>query len=226
MGAAYVLTGSINQAAIESGLSWAGRGMLAEADIADVAMAPAADMFEIGVKVQVLKRGTMFAQRGQKLYDLYRTYDTLETFAGRRTRATSRRQYFRASIDDDLERDASVFRNSATRARSNARNASRGTAWRCSSDGISFTSIALGRPTGRTTVAETIQIWCGPAMGAFNDWVRGSFLATARKPHGRPDCTQPPRGSRGQLRARSNCAPAAFPCRQEPLRSGRGHSGS
>ena len=20
------------------------------------------------------------------------------------------------------------------------------------------------------------QIWCGPAMGAFNDWVRGSFL--------------------------------------------------
>jgi hypothetical protein len=21
------------------------------------------------------------------------------------------------------------------------------------------------------------QIWCGPAMGAFNRWVRGSFLA-------------------------------------------------
>ena len=20
------------------------------------------------------------------------------------------------------------------------------------------------------------QIWCGPAMGTFNDWVRGSFL--------------------------------------------------
>jgi hypothetical protein len=20
------------------------------------------------------------------------------------------------------------------------------------------------------------QIWCGPAMGAFNDWVRGSYL--------------------------------------------------
>ena len=20
------------------------------------------------------------------------------------------------------------------------------------------------------------QIWCGPAMGAFNEWVRGSFL--------------------------------------------------
>ncbi|MFM7367257.1 MAG: 2-nitropropane dioxygenase, partial [Sphaerospermopsis kisseleviana] len=21
------------------------------------------------------------------------------------------------------------------------------------------------------------QIWCGPAMGSFNDWVRGSYLA-------------------------------------------------
>jgi hypothetical protein len=23
------------------------------------------------------------------------------------------------------------------------------------------------------------QIWCGPAMGAFNDWVKGSFLEPA-----------------------------------------------
>jgi len=26
------------------------------------------------------------------------------------------------------------------------------------------------------------QIWCGPAMGAFNDWVRGSYL---EDPHNR-----------------------------------------
>jgi hypothetical protein len=24
------------------------------------------------------------------------------------------------------------------------------------------------------------QIWCGPAMGAFNDWVRGTYLETAQ----------------------------------------------
>jgi hypothetical protein len=23
------------------------------------------------------------------------------------------------------------------------------------------------------------QIWCGPAMGAFNDWVRGTYLEAA-----------------------------------------------
>ena len=37
--------------------------LLAEADFADVAMAPAADMFEMGVEVQVLKRGTLFPMR-------------------------------------------------------------------------------------------------------------------------------------------------------------------
>ena len=45
LGAAYVLTGTVNEAAIESGLSEAGRLLLAQAGIADVAMAPAADMF-------------------------------------------------------------------------------------------------------------------------------------------------------------------------------------
>ena len=65
---------SINQACRESGSSDVVRAMLAQADPADVIMAPAADMFEMGVKVQVLKRGTMFPMRAQKLFDLYRAH--------------------------------------------------------------------------------------------------------------------------------------------------------
>src|SRR4029077_15375289 len=78
MGAAYVVTGSVNQACVESGSSDSVRKMLAEAVQADVIMAPAADMFEMGVKVQVLKRGTMFAMRAQKLFELYRQYPAWE----------------------------------------------------------------------------------------------------------------------------------------------------
>src|SRR5262245_18124857 len=52
--------------------------MLARSSQADVTMAPAADMFEMGGKVQVLKFGTMFAVRAKKLYDLYREYPSLE----------------------------------------------------------------------------------------------------------------------------------------------------
>ena len=77
-GAAYVLTGSVNQSAVESGLSADARSLLALAESTDVAMAPAADMFEMGVTVQVLKRGTMFAQRGQRLADFYRRYASLD----------------------------------------------------------------------------------------------------------------------------------------------------
>ena len=46
--------------------------------MADVSMAPAADMFEMGVQLQVLKRGTLFPMRAQKLYELYRNYESIE----------------------------------------------------------------------------------------------------------------------------------------------------
>src|SRR6185503_7842139 len=78
MGAAYVVTGSVNQSCRESGTSDLVRSLLAKAGQADVAMAPAADMFEMGVKVQVLKRGTMFPMRAAKLYDIYSKHRSLD----------------------------------------------------------------------------------------------------------------------------------------------------
>ena len=63
---------------MEAGTSEHTRKLLAQADMADVAMAPSADMFEMGVKVQVLKRGTMFAPRASKLYEVYTRYPTWE----------------------------------------------------------------------------------------------------------------------------------------------------
>ena len=62
-GASYILTGTVNQTAMESGLSEVGRAMLCEAGMADVAMAPSADMFELGVKVQVLRKGTLYSRQ-------------------------------------------------------------------------------------------------------------------------------------------------------------------
>src|SRR5204862_7561509 len=99
MGAAYVLTGSINQACVESGSSDLVREMLTQAEQADVIMAPAADMFEMGVKVQVLKRGTMFAMRAAKLFELYRTYASLDAIpAAERTQLE--KSVFRHSFEE------------------------------------------------------------------------------------------------------------------------------
>ena len=103
MGASYVLTGSINQACVEAGTSEAVRLMLAQAEQADVAMAPAADMFEMGVKVQVLKRGTMFPMRATRLYELYRTYSRLEEVPATE-RAALEKTIFRAPLDEIASR--------------------------------------------------------------------------------------------------------------------------
>ncbi len=173
LGAAYVLTGSVNQAAVESGLSDAGRRMLATAGIADVAMAPAADMFEMGVKLQVLKRGTLFPQRAQRLYDLYVAYDGIEALPADE-RARIEKEIFRASLDEIWDQTRSFFaeRNPVELAHAE-RDPKRKMAlifrWYL---GLSSRWAIEGRPERRMDY----QIWCGPAMGAFNAWTQGSFL--------------------------------------------------
>jgi PfaD family protein len=173
MGAAYVVTGSINQSCLEAGTSAHTKGLLAQAGMADVIMAPAADMFELGVKVQLLKRGTLFPMRAQRLYELYRTYDSVDAIpADERDRLE--RQVFRRSLDD-VWRDTTAFfterdPEQLTRAAGNPkRKLALLFRWYL---GLSSRWSNAGEP-GRET---DYQIWCGPAMGAFNDWVRGSYL--------------------------------------------------
>ncbi len=173
MGADYIVTGSINQACLESGSSPWVRAQLAAADMADVMMAPAADMFELGVKLQVLKRGTLFPVRAQKLYELYRSYEALEAIpADERERIE--RQIFRRPLDEVWQVTRAFFeaRDPAQIVQAEA-NPKRKMAlvfrWYL---GLSSRWANSGEP-GRET---DYQIWCGPAMGAFNDWVRGSYL--------------------------------------------------
>ena len=78
MGAAYVVTGSVNQGCVEAGTSDYVKQLLAETEMADVIMAPCADMFEMGAKVEVIKKKTMYAQNAQKLYECYVKYASFE----------------------------------------------------------------------------------------------------------------------------------------------------
>ncbi|KFF95015.1 2-nitropropane dioxygenase [Streptomyces scabiei] len=174
MGAAYVVTGSVNQVALEAGLSDEGKDLLGQADVADVTMAPASDMFELGVKLQVLRRGTMFPARAHQLYEVYRTCESLEAIPedvrGRLERDvlggtvaelwSSTRQYWQDRDPGQLDRaERDPKHRMALLFRSYLGQSSR---W-----------AITGEPDRRTDY----QIWCGPAMGAFNRWTRGSFLA-------------------------------------------------
>ncbi|MFT4689539.1 MAG: PfaD family polyunsaturated fatty acid/polyketide biosynthesis protein [Verrucomicrobiia bacterium] len=173
MGAAYIVTGSVNQACVESGSSDVVRKLLAQAEQADVAMAPAADMFEMGVKVQVLKRGTMFAMRAGKLYDLYRRHGSLAELSAPE-RDMLEKQYFRASLEATWESTKAFFREAdpsqIDRAEKDPKHQM----------ALVFRSY-LGQSSrwansGEPTRTVDYQVWCGPAMGAFNEWVKGSFL--------------------------------------------------
>jgi trans-AT polyketide synthase, acyltransferase and oxidoreductase domains len=173
LGADYVVTGTVNQLAIESGTSDLARGMLAHAGMADVTMAPAADMFELGVDVQVLRRGTLFAQRAKRLYELYREYASLEALPAD-VRQKLERDVFRASLDEIWQACETFWtvREPAQLAKAAA-------------DPHHKMALVfrwyLGNSTrwareGTADRQKDYQIWCGPAIGAFNAWTAGTAL--------------------------------------------------
>jgi trans-AT polyketide synthase, acyltransferase and oxidoreductase domains len=174
LGAAFVVTGSINQACVESGLHELGRTMLAEADVADVIMAPAADMFELGVEVQVLRRGTMFGVRAKQLYELYRAHRTWEEIPATEQHKVEQ-QLLRASFADAWATTRAFWQDR------DAREVAKAEADPRHKLALVFRSY-LGLSSrwaidGQADRRADFQIWCGPAMGAFNVWTAGTFLA-------------------------------------------------
>lgn len=183
MGASYILTGSVNQSCIEAGTSETVRKMLSEAGQADVTMAPAADMFEMGVKVQVLKRGTMFPFRAAKLYDLYSRYDSFEEIP-QGDRTTVERDILKCGFHEEWEQTKKFFK---TRDPLQIERAEKYPKHKMA---LVFRSY-LGRSSnwakeGDQSRKIDYQIWCGPSIGAFNQWVKGSFL---EKPENRKTVT-------------------------------------
>ncbi|MEM9924467.1 MAG: PfaD family polyunsaturated fatty acid/polyketide biosynthesis protein [Cyanobacteria bacterium P01_D01_bin.50] len=174
MGAAYVVTGSINQSCVEAGTSSHTKKLLAQADIADVMMAPAADMFEMGVKLQVLKRGTMFPLKAQKLYEIYRNYNSLEELPTAEKERLEK-QVFRKSIEEIWQETV------AYQSQNNPHKLSKATKNSKYKMALIFRWY-LGLSSRWSNSGEKgrevdYQIWCGPAMGSFNHWVRGSYLS-------------------------------------------------
>jgi PfaD family protein len=180
MGAAYVVTGSINQACRESGSSDIVREMLAQAEQADVIMAPAADMFEMGVKLQVLKRGTMFAMRAAKLYELYRAYPSLEAIPAA-DRESLEKTIFRNSLEAIWaetevfwqQRDPEQLDRAAREPKHRMALVFR---WYL---GLSSRWANAGESARKLD----FQVWCGPSMGAFNEWTRDTYLHDWRNRH-------------------------------------------
>ncbi|MFJ9370918.1 PfaD family polyunsaturated fatty acid/polyketide biosynthesis protein [Nocardia sp. NPDC101769] len=176
LGADYVVTGSVNQTCVEADLSDRAKTMLVAAEVTDFDLAPSADMFEIGSQVQVLKRGTMFAARAQRLRQLYDRYGSLDALS------TADREWLEqkilcrsidaawADVRDYLGQNQP---GELTRCEDPRRKMALLFRW----------YLGLSSRWAREGVAERAvdyQLWAGPALGAFNHWAAGSCLAALR----------------------------------------------
>ena len=173
MGAAYIVTGSINQACVEAGASEHTRKLLATTEMADVTMAPAADMFEMGVKLQVVKRGTLFPMRANKLYEIYTRYESIEAIPAEE-REKLEKQVFRSTLDEIWAGTVAHFNERDPKQIERAEgNPKRKMAlifrWYLGLSSRWSNSGEVGREMD-------YQIWAGPALGAFNEWAKGSYL--------------------------------------------------
>ncbi len=176
MGADYILTGSVNQSCVEAGICEDVKKLLCQAEQADVAMAPAADMFEIGAKVQVLKRGTLFPVRADKLYKLYRSHNSFDDI-NEKLQKEIQEKILQKGFEEAWISTKDFFIKSGNikeveRAQKNPKHKM----------ALVFRSY-LGLSSkwaiqGNLEKKMDFQIWCGPAIGAFNQWAKGSFLET------------------------------------------------
>ncbi|MCP4674509.1 MAG: PfaD family polyunsaturated fatty acid/polyketide biosynthesis protein [Deltaproteobacteria bacterium] len=172
-GAAFVLLGTVHQACLESGLSASAKELLANVALDDVMMTPSADMFEMGGRVQVLKKGTMMGVRGNQLFDLYNRYARIEDIPAE-IKASLENSVFKKSLDDVWQETQAFFSQSEPKQLARARGDEKhkmalvfrwylGNTSKWAVDGTDDRRIDY-------------QIWCGPAIGAFNAWTKNTFL--------------------------------------------------
>ncbi|MDN3720432.1 hypothetical protein QW131_17370 [Roseibium salinum] len=123
LGADFIVTGSINQCTVEAGTSDAVKDLLEGINVYDTAYAPSGEMFELGSKVQVLKKGVFFfPARAEKLVGLYRQHDSLDGIDAK-LKAQIEERYFRRSFDEvfaDVAKKLSGLRNRASRTHAQA----------------------------------------------------------------------------------------------------------
>lgn len=174
LGADYVLTGSINQCTAESAMSAPVKDVLQDIGVDDTGYAPAGDMFEMGAQVQVLRKGVFFPTRANKLFALHAHYDGWEQIP-RRTRELVERTYFRRSAEQ-------VWDEVCAHLRSRGREAQIAQAEQQPKLKLArlfrwyfhySTTLAM---SGDEHDKVNRQVHTGPALGAFNDWVRGTEL--------------------------------------------------
>ncbi len=177
LGADFIVTGSINQCTVEAGTSDAVKDLLQQINVQDTAYAPAGDMFEMGARVQVLKKGLLFPVRANKLYEVYQRFGSLEEI-DEKTRVQIQEKYFKRTFDEvwrEVTEHYAATHPAALAAAERSPKQKMALVFRWYF--VHSTRLALN---GSPQVSD-YQVHCGPALGAFNQWVLGTGLEDWRQ---------------------------------------------
>ncbi|KAF7787849.1 hypothetical protein PRUB_a2356 [Pseudoalteromonas rubra] len=181
MGADFILTGSINQCTVEADTSAAVKTLLQDINVQDTDYAPAGDMFELGAKVQVLKKGVFFPARAQKLYQLYQHYPSLDAIPAAQ-RSQLENKVFKKTFNQIWQETSQYLHQQGrsaevTRAEQEPKyKMARVFRWY-------FAHSMKLAFAGETQERVNFQVHTGPALGAFNQWVKGTALESWQQRH-------------------------------------------
>jgi trans-AT polyketide synthase/acyltransferase/oxidoreductase domain-containing protein len=177
MGADFILTGSINQCTVEAATSDAVKDMLQGMNVHDTDYAPSGELFELGSKVQVLKKGIFFPARASKLVSLYRQHESLDDIDAK-TRGLIEERYLKRSLAQVFDEICTAYPGSETER-----------AKRSPKHRMALVFKRYFRDATRWALAGDLehkvdfQVQCGPAQGAFNQWAAGAGLASWHDRH-------------------------------------------
>jgi trans-AT polyketide synthase/acyltransferase/oxidoreductase domain-containing protein len=180
LGADFILTGSINQCTVEAGTSDRVKDLLQEMNVQDTEYAPAGDMFELGAKVQVMKRGLLFPARSNKLYTLYQHHRSLDEI-DEKTRKLLEEKYFKRSFEsiyDEVKKYLEKKDSAQIEFAEKNPKLKMALIFRWYFDHASRLALS-----GCEEQVVDYQIQCGPALGAFNQWVKGTELESWHNRH-------------------------------------------
>ncbi|SHH04279.1 PfaD family polyunsaturated fatty acid/polyketide biosynthesis protein [Streptoalloteichus hindustanus] len=173
LGVDYVVTGSVNQSCVEAATSDAVKRLLARAGVGSCELAPCATGFEDGAVVPVLRDGTRYSARARRLRQVFLAHEAIHEIA-----PTERRwleaQVFGCGLDQAWRRVRDQLGQQDPAALDRAERDPKQTMallfrWH-------LARTAGWAVDGDPTHEQDYQIRCGAAMGAFNDWVRGTVL--------------------------------------------------
>ncbi|WP_010097996.1 PfaD family polyunsaturated fatty acid/polyketide biosynthesis protein [Ornithinibacillus scapharcae] len=177
MGADFITTGSINQCSVEAEISSVAKDMMSSINVQDTGYAPAWDLYETSSKVQVLKRGTLYQVRSNKLHSIYTSYNSLDDI-DEKVKKQLEENYFKKSLEE-VYREVKPYFDSKVLEQAE-QNPKLKMAITFNWYYIKSAQWALD---GEADNQTDYQILCGSSLGAFNQWVKGTNMEDWRNRH-------------------------------------------